>query len=60
MANLKFGLRQRCQQLLELPKMMWKDKTLRIFLFGDYEYLCRVHGITGATGNFFFLYTILI
>ena len=28
-----------------------RDKQLRMFLMGDNEFLCRMYGLTGATGK---------
>ena len=28
-----------------------RGKSIRIFLFGDYEFLCHMYGLTGAQGN---------
>ncbi|CAI8035574.1 hypothetical protein GBAR_LOCUS19935, partial [Geodia barretti] len=30
---------------------MWRDKSTRVFLSGDFEFLCRAHGISGASGR---------
>lgn len=32
-----------------------RDKTLKIFMSGDYELLCRLYGISGASGTSIFL-----
>ena len=29
----------------------WKARTFRIFLFGDYEFLCALYGLSGAAGK---------
>lgn len=39
-------------QLRNLDLMSWRDKKIRLFLFGDYEFLCKVHGISGACGSY--------
>nr|XP_047124046.1 uncharacterized protein LOC124806864 [Hydra vulgaris] len=31
--------------------MKWREKNLRVFIFGDYVFLCAIYGITGATGR---------
>ena len=30
----------------------YRGKKIRVFLFGDYEFECRMVGITGAQGKF--------
>ena len=54
--NLKIGLLRFCQQVAELQSCTWKSHNIRLFMFGDYEYLCRVYGITGASGKFSFVF----
>jgi len=29
----------------------FSDRNIRVFVFGDYEFLCAIYGITGAIGN---------
>ena len=31
--------------------LFFRDHKLRVFVFGDYEFLCALYGITGANGN---------
>ena len=31
--------------------MNWCEKNIRVFLFGDYEFLCSMYGISGACGR---------
>lgn len=28
-----------------------RDKTIRIFIFGDYAFLCAIYGLSGASGK---------
>ena len=30
---------------------MFRNKLVRVFMFGDYEFLCAIYGITGANGR---------
>ena len=32
----------------------FREKQIRVFVFGDYEFLCAIYGITGATGEYIF------
>lgn len=34
----------------------WRQKSLRIFLSGDYEFLCKLYGLSGASGRHCCLY----
>ncbi|KAJ8049111.1 hypothetical protein HOLleu_01704 [Holothuria leucospilota] len=52
--NLKLGLSQICSQVDELQTSSWRDKKCSVFAFGDYEYLCRMYGISGASGKLLF------
>ena len=36
------------QQLDNLSKMTWKGNQIKVFLFGDYDFLLKVFGISGA------------
>ena len=29
----------------------YSDKTIHLFLFAEYEFICKVMGISGASGN---------
>ncbi|XP_065682055.1 uncharacterized protein LOC124811292 [Hydra vulgaris] len=49
--NLKVGLSRYTQQVDEMQKMNWKNHHFRVFMFGDYDFLCSVYGITGAKGR---------
>ena len=28
-----------------------RDKSVRIFMYGDYEFQCKMYGISGASGK---------
>ncbi|XP_038049523.1 uncharacterized protein LOC119723080 isoform X2 [Patiria miniata] len=54
--NLKTGLQRFRLQVPELQSSSWQGCKFRLFMFGDYEYICRVYGITGANGRHCCLY----
>ncbi|XP_071944865.1 uncharacterized protein [Antedon mediterranea] len=54
--NLKTSMTNLIPQINELHKASWKGKKFRLFAFGDYEYLTRMYGITGANGRHYCLY----
>lgn len=31
--------------------LSFRDKKFRVFAFGDYEYLCKMYGLAGASGK---------
>ncbi|XP_065645053.1 uncharacterized protein LOC136075538 [Hydra vulgaris] len=35
----------------EKLKIMSRDNSIRVFIFGDYEFLCSLYGISGASGK---------
>ncbi|KAL8570149.1 hypothetical protein ACOMHN_030946 [Nucella lapillus] len=37
-------------QLSELETMQWKEKRTRVFVFGDYDFLTKMYGLSGAQG----------
>ena len=49
--NLCHVLQPMANQIRQLQLMTWKGKRIRVFLNGDYEFLCKVHGISGAKGT---------
>ena len=50
-ANLRICLNRYKSHIEMLNKQTWSNKSFRVFLFGDYEYLCSMYGITGANGK---------
>ncbi|XP_047127237.1 uncharacterized protein LOC124808269 isoform X1 [Hydra vulgaris] len=50
-ANLKISLSRHIDEIRQLQAMKWREKCLRVFIFGDYVFLCAIYGITGATGR---------
>ena len=50
-ANLLLCLQRFKTYIAQFSQVKWLDKSLRIFLFGDYEFLCSMYGISGACGR---------
>ena len=48
--NLATILGEYSQQLNELRQMEWYRKKVGTFVFGDYDFLCKMYGISGAAG----------
>ena len=40
------------KQLVDVSNLVWNGKTIKLFLFGDYDFLCKIYGISGACGNY--------
>ena len=34
-----------------LQTLKWERLSIRVFLYGDYEFLCAMYGLTGANGK---------
>jgi len=51
-SNLATLLKPYHQELLALAsgKVTWKGKRVRLFLFGDYEFLTKSYGLSGSSG----------
>ena len=49
-ANIRQILRPYCQQLSTLGGMQWRSKTMRLFVFGDYDFLLKAYGLSGPQG----------
>ena len=47
--TLLFPLKQRLE---DLKKLKWKEKKIRVFLCGDYDFLLKMYGISGAQSTF--------
>ncbi|GFN96998.1 amine oxidase [Plakobranchus ocellatus] len=39
------------KQLGDVANLVWDGKTIKLFLFGDYDFLCKIYGISGANGR---------
>nr|XP_047129350.1 uncharacterized protein LOC124809337 [Hydra vulgaris] len=50
-ANLKIELSRHTDKIRQIQSMKWREKNFRVFIFGDFEFLCPVYGISGATGR---------
>ena len=48
--NLRRILSQYRKELEEMQGMMWRDKKVHLFFFGDYDFLTKVYGLSGAAG----------
>ena len=48
--NLATILGEYSQQLNELRQMKWHGKKVETFVFGDYDFLSKMYGISGAAG----------
>ena len=46
--NLQEVLRPYKEQVSALQNMQWKGKNIRLFLFGDYDFLLKLYGLSGA------------
>ncbi|GFO15140.1 amine oxidase [Plakobranchus ocellatus] len=40
------------KQLNEVMDLVWESKAIKLFLFGDYDFLCKIYGISGANGSY--------
>ena len=49
-ANLETALGQYRPQLQQLQQTSWKGKTMKIYLFGDYEFQTVNFGLSGSSG----------
>ena len=43
-SNLRLCLSKYKDQIEKLASLTWQNHTMRIFLFGDYEFLCVMYG----------------
>ena len=49
-ANLETALGVYREQLEQLQQSGWQDKSIKVFLFGDYEYQTINYGLSGSSG----------
>ena len=49
--NLKTCLSRFKAQVNMLGRTKWKGKKIRVFMFGDYEFLCAMYGLSGPNGK---------
>ena len=51
-SNLTTALKPFQDKILQLRNTSWKDKKIRVILFGDYEFMCACYGLSGASGKY--------
>ena len=49
--NIKRLLLPYKNQFQKLNDMQWRDKRVRVFVFGDYDFLLKVYGLSGPAGK---------
>ncbi|XP_065640359.1 uncharacterized protein LOC124815901 isoform X2 [Hydra vulgaris] len=49
--NLIVGISRYTLPVDEIQNMKWQNRSVRVFMFGDYNFLCSVYGITEASGR---------
>ena len=57
-SNLEIALNMYKQQIDDLQLMKWKNRNIKVFMFGDYQFHCIVYGLTGANGRHCCIYCI--
>ena len=50
--NLKVCMETFKSDLEELQGLVWDKKKIKLVFFGDYEFLSKLYGLSGAAGNF--------
>ena len=50
-ANLRICLERFRAHINQLSKITWEGYHFRIFMFGDYQYLCYMYGLSGASAH---------
>ncbi len=50
-SNIQIALQPFAEDIKTLKRMIWNEKQIRVFLFGDYEFLCKLYGLSGACGS---------
>ena len=51
-SNLMLCLERFRLHIEKMKKIKWDDKDFVVFLFGDYEFLCSMYGLSGASGSY--------
>ena len=49
--NILLCLERYKAHIEQFRKVKWEGKTFRVFIFGDYEFLCALYGRSGASGR---------
>ena len=42
-----------------LQSHSWRNKTIKVFLNGDYEFLCKIYGLSGPQGTYPYLWCLM-
>ena len=50
-SNLQICLDRFKRQIQMRQAVKWNDKQIKVFLFGDYEFICAMYGLIGANGT---------
>eukprot|EP00118_Oscarella_pearsei_P023525 m.282678 g.282678 ORF g.282678 m.282678 type:complete len:100 (+) comp40660_c0_seq10:2093-2392(+) len=56
--NLHIALDKYREQVREIKQKVWKEKQVVLFLCGDYEFLTRMYGLSGASGFYIVVFKI--
>ena len=51
-ANLRTCLERFRPQIRMLEKVKWMGKSIKVFMFGDYEFLGTMYGLSGSNGKY--------
>ena len=51
-SNLRLCLERFRRQVEKFSQVTWKGRKIVVFLFGDYEFLCAMYGLSGDAGKF--------
>ena len=54
--NLKDICSYFASDINSLSQVTWNDKKIKVFLYGDYAFLCNMCGLSGARGTYFCLW----
>jgi hypothetical protein len=49
--NLHVAFDRCIEQVDDLQKSQWSGKNLLVFMSGDYDFLCKMYGLSGASGK---------
>ena len=50
-SNLVLCLERFKAHIDKFSSIIWEEKVFRVFMFGDYEYLSKMYGLSGASGK---------
>ena len=50
-SNLLLCLERFKTHIAKFSQVKWSERTFQVYLFGDYEFLCTMYGISGASGR---------